>query len=156
MSFAPKHYLISIVTSVNNILSKNKKPTQEFKNRTCSPEIYAHLPSPCPLRLLSSLSLSSWLYDNSDYKLFKERASILRGLKSIIANLEHFIKGLFINKALLQHESDLSVMTLASIQHIPCAMVQLTVLGRMRGVMQPLTLGFNVSKSRYMFISFKG
>lgn len=155
MSFAPKHYLISIVTSVNNILSKNKKPTQEFKNRTCSPEIYA-LPSPCTLLLLSSLSLSSWLSDNSDYKLFKAGASILRGLKSIIANLEHFIKGLFINKALLQHESDLSVMTLASIQHIPCTMVQLTVLGRMRGVMQPLILGFNVSKSRYMFISFKG
>lgn len=147
MSSAPKHYLISIVTSANNILSKNKKPTQEFKNRTCSPEIYGHLPSPYPLLLLSSLSLSSCLSDHSDYKLFKARASILRGLKSIIANVGHSIKGLFINKALLQHESDLSVMTLTSVQHIPCTTVQLTGLGRMHGVMQSLILGFNVSKS---------
>jgi len=48
VSSAAKHYLISILTTANNILSKNKKPTQVYKNKTCSPEIYAHLPSPLP------------------------------------------------------------------------------------------------------------
>lgn len=105
MSSAPKYYLISITTTVNNILSTNKKPTQEYKNRTCSPEIYAHLLPPPPH--FSPLCFSSLLWSflpgylfNLDYKLFEARASILRGLKSIIANLGHSIKELFINKAL--------------------------------------------------------
>lgn len=160
MSSAPKHYLISIIMIANTILSKNEKPTQEYKNRTRSPEIYAHLPSPLPIAsLLLRFSLlwsflPGYLF-NLDYKLFEAGASILRGLKSIIANLGHSIKELFINKALLQDESDLSVMTLTSIQHVPCTVVQLTVLGRAQGVMQSLLLRFNVCKSWYMFISFK-
>lgn len=152
MSSASKHYLISIITTVNNILSKNKKPTQEYRNRTLLSWDLCPPPFPSTHRF-SLVHFSSLLWSflpgylfNLGYKLFEARASILRGLKSITANLRHSIKELFINKALLQDESDLSVMTLTSRQGIPCMVVQITVLGRAQGVMQSLLLGFIVSK----------
>lgn len=85
-----------------------------------------------PTQYYSLLRFSSLLWSflpgylfNLDHKLCEEKASILRGLKSIIANLGHSIKELFINKALLQDGSNLSVMTLTSMQHIPCMVLQL-------------------------------
>lgn len=93
---------------------------------------------------------------NLDYRLFEGRASILRGLKSIIANWGHSIKELFINKALLKDESDLSVVMLTSIQHTPWTVVQLPVLGRAQYVRHSLLLrSSNVCKSWYMLISLK-
>lgn len=142
VSSAPKHDLISIRMPVNNILSKTKKPIDPVSWDLCLP--------PCPpAHHFSPLCFCSILWSflpgyllHLDYKLFEARASILRGLKNIFANLGHSIKELFINKALLQDESDLSVVTLTSMQHIPCTMVKLTILGRGKGVMQ--SLGFSV------------
>lgn len=142
VSSAPNHYLISIIMEVNNTLSKNKQLIDLFSWDLCPP------PFP-PTHHFSPLCFSSILWSflpgyllPLDYKLFEARASILRGLKNIFANLGHSIKELFINKALLQDESDLSVMTLTSMQHVPCTVVKLAILGRGQGVMQ--SLGFNV------------
>lgn len=142
VSSAPNHYLISIIMAVNNTLSKNKQLIDLFSWDLCPP------PFP-PTHHFSPLCFSSILWSflpgyllPLDYKLFEARASILRGLKNIFANLGHSIKELFINKALLQDESDLSVMTLTSMQHVPCTVVKLAILGRGQGVMQ--SLGFNV------------
>lgn len=128
--------------AVNNILSKNKKLIDLVSWDLFPP------PFP-PAHHFSSLCFSSSLCSflpgyllHLDYKLFEARASILRGLKNIFAILGHSIKELFINKALLQDESDLSVMTLTSMQHTPCIVVKLTILGRSQSVMQ--SLGFSV------------
>lgn len=128
--------------AVNNTPSKNKQLIDPLSWDLCPP------PFP-PTHHSSPLCFSSILWSflpgyllHLDYKLFEARASILRGLKNIFANLGHSIKELFINKALLQDESDLSVTTLTSMQHIPCTVVKLTILGRGQGIRQ--SLGFNV------------
>lgn len=142
VSSAPKHELISIIMPENNILSKNKMLIELLS--------WVLYPPPFPpTHHFSPLCFSSFLWSflpgyllHLDYKLFEARDSILRGLKNIFGNLGHSIKELFINKGLLQDESDLSVMTLTSMQHIPCTVVKLTILGRGKGVVQ--SSGFSV------------
>lgn len=78
----------------------------QHKNIKTGPALLRFMPTSPPPPPFSPLCFSSLLWSflpgylfNLDYKLFEARASILRGLKSIIANLGHSIKELFINKA---------------------------------------------------------